>query len=149
MFARSVRAEQGEEGKDVFAPAADLMVGVVFIFIILMLALVMNLQREDTVAKSEYDQQVARVQSLETENLQLTGRLEREIGLRVAAEVREQTLSQANTRLLTFVKFVRDSGAMRVMSSLASANQTRSDLLEEMRSRLAAASINVMVNTGL
>ncbi|MDO9713175.1 OmpA/MotB family protein [Paracraurococcus lichenis] len=128
MFSRSAPVAQGEEGKDIFAPVADLMVGVVFIFIILMLALVMNLQREDTVAKSEYDQQVARVQMLEARNAELV---------------------EANERLVAFARFVRDSNVMRLMARLSSADATRERLLEEMRGRLAAANIEVTVNRGL
>lgn len=128
MFSRSTPVAQGEEGKDIFAPVADLMVGVVFIFIILMLALVMNLQREDTVARSEYDQQVARVQMLEARNAELV---------------------KANERLVTFARFVRDSNVMRLMARLSSADATRERLLEEMRGRLAAANIEVTVNRGL
>jgi chemotaxis protein MotB len=149
MFTRPAPASPAEEAKDIFAPVADLMVGVVFIFIVLMLALVMNLQREDTVARSEYDQQVARVQVLEARNAELARRLEQETGLRVAAEARERTLAEANERLVAFARFVRDSNVMRLMSRLARADLTRSQLLEEMRSRLAAASIEVTVNTGL
>lgn len=128
MFSRSTPIDQGEEGKDIFAPVADLMVGVVFIFIILMLALVMNLQREDTVARSEYDQQVARVQKLEARNAELV---------------------EANDRLVTFARFVRDSNVMRLMARLSSADASRERLLEEMRGRLAAANIEVTVDKGL
>lgn len=149
MFSRTGQAAHAEESNDIFAPVADLMVGVVFIFIILMLALVMNLQSEETVPKSEYDRQVARAQTLEAQNIDLARRLEQETRLRVAAEAREQTLIVANSRLVDFVQFVRDSDAMRLMSRLASADQTRSHLLEEMRSRLSSASIDVTVNTRL
>jgi flagellar motor protein MotB len=149
MFARSTPAAQGEESKDIFAPVADLMVGVVFIFIILMLALVMNLQREDTVARSEYDQQVARVRMLEARNAELAQRLEQETRLRVAAQARERALAEANERLVAFARFVRDSNVMRLMARLSSADLTRERLLEEMRGRLAAANIEVTVDSGL
>jgi flagellar motor protein MotB len=127
MFSRRAGAADDDEKKDIFAPVADLMVGVVFIFIILMLALVMNLQKEDTVARSEYDIQVARVHELDVKNIRL---------------------AQANGRLVAFVQFVRESNVMRLMSQLASADQTRSQLLEEMRTRLSAAGIDVTVNAG-
>jgi flagellar motor protein MotB len=149
MFSRSAPAPQGEDGKDIFAPVADLMVGVVFIFIILMLALVMNLQREDTVARSEYDHQVARVLALEVQNAELARRIEKEMSLRLAAEARERTLAEANERLVAFARFVEESDVMRLMSRLTRADVTRSQLLEEMRSRLAAASIDVTVNSAL
>jgi chemotaxis protein MotB len=127
MFDRLFALPEDEEKKDIFAPVADLMVGVVFIFIILMLALVMNLRSEDTVARSEYDHQVARVHELEAVNAKL---------------------AEANGRLVEFVQFVRDSNVMRLMSQLASADQTRSQLLEEMHNRLSAAGIDVTVNSG-
>jgi flagellar motor protein MotB len=127
MFGRRSASVEDEDRKDIFAPVADLMVGVIFIFIILMLALVMNLRSEDTVARSEYEHQVARVHELEAEN---------------------GKLAQANERLVAFVQFVRDSDVMRLMSQLASADQTRSQLLEEMRIGLSAAGIDVTVNSG-
>lgn len=163
MFARSAPPTQEEEGKDVFAPVADLMVGVIFIFIILMLGLVINLQNEDVVSRSEYA-------LLEARNVELSQRLEQEASLRAAAEGRERLLaeanarleennaqlveamvrlSEANARLTEFARFVRDSDVMRVMGRLARADLTRSQLLEELRSRLAAESIEVTVNTGL
>lgn len=156
MFARSAPSADEEEGKDVFAPVADLMVGVVFIFIILMLGLVMNLQNEDVVPRSEYA-------LLEARNAELSRLLEQETRLRMAAEARERTLAaanarledsnarlvQANARLTEFARFVRDSDVMRVMGRLARADLTRSQLLEELRSRLSAESIEVTVNAGL
>ena len=39
MFSRSSQSAETEEKKDIFAPVADLMVGVVFIFIIMVMAL--------------------------------------------------------------------------------------------------------------
>ena len=142
MFARSAPPAQDEEGKDVFAPVADLMVGVVFIFIILMLGLVMNLQNEDVVPKSEYT-------LLAAWNAELSRRLEQETDLRAAAEAREKALAEANARLTEFARFVRDSDVMRVMGRLAKADLTRSQLLEKLRSRLASENIEVTVNAGL
>lgn len=163
MFARSAPPAHDEESKDVFAPVADLMVGVVFIFIILMLGLVINLQKEDVVPRSEY--------------AELERRIAQEERLRAAAEARERALAEenrrlaennarlttanarlteanaqlteANVRLTEFARFVRDSDVMRVVGRLARADLTRSQLLEELRSRLAAESIEVTVNTGL
>jgi chemotaxis protein MotB len=133
LFSRSASSGEDEDKKDIFAPVADLMVGVVFIFIILMLALVLNLQREDTVAKSEYDRRVAQVHSLEAEVAEL--------------KARNQALSQSNAKLADFVRFVRDTNVMRLMAQLANANQERSRLLEEVRSKLAdATKIDVTVN---
>ena len=111
MFARNPALAEEEERKDIFAPVADLMVGVVFVFIVLMIALVLNLQKEDTVPKSEYEK-------LRTEN----------------------------DRLTSFAQFVRDSNALQIMSQLAIADQTRSQLLEELRQRLDSAKIEVKVD---
>lgn len=48
MFRRSPSSMQtGEERKDLFGPVADLMVGVIFIFIILLIGLALHLQPED------------------------------------------------------------------------------------------------------
>jgi chemotaxis protein MotB len=111
MFARNPALAQEEERKDIFAPVADLMVGVVFVFIVLMIALVLNLQKEDTVPKSEYEK-----------------------------------LRAENDRLTSFAQFVRDSNALQIMSQLAIADQTRSQLLEELRKRLDSAKIEVKVD---
>lgn len=135
MFARSAPPAQEEESKDIFAPVADLMVGVVFIFIVLMLGLVMNLQNEDVVPKSEYARLEARARALAQENANLVENNTR--------------LTEANVRLTEFARFVRDSDVMRVMGRLARADVTRSQLLEELRSRLAAEKIEVTVNTGM
>ena len=126
MFARGLRPAEDEDKKDIFAPVADLMVGVVFIFIILMIALVLNLQKEETVPKSEYDQMVARVEALKAENTNLKAGL---------------------LRLADFARFVRDSNVIRIMTQLASADRTRSQLLEEIRKRLSTSGIDVTVNS--
>jgi flagellar motor protein MotB len=122
------------------------MVGVVFIFIILMIALVLNLQKEETVPKSEYDQMAARVETLTAENTDLKARLAQEHTERAIAEQRIVTLTAASKRLSDFVRFVRDSNVLRIMAELASADQTRSQLLEEIRRRLSASGIDVTVN---
>ena len=57
MFAvRRAKVEE-EEKKDVFAPVADLMVGVVFIFLVMILALSLVMM-EDAVPRPDYDQVV-------------------------------------------------------------------------------------------
>jgi flagellar motor protein MotB len=76
-----------------------------------MIALVLNLQKEDTVPKSEYEK-----------------------------------LRAENDRLTSFAQFVRDSNALQIMSQLAIADQTRSQLLEELRKRLDSAKIEVKVD---
>jgi chemotaxis protein MotB len=134
MFARRFERVDDDEHKDIFAPVADLMVGVVFIFIVLMIALVLNLQKEDTVPKSEY-------LALEAKNAELQQQLSQ-------ALARAEALASANERLVGFARFVRDSDVIRTMSQLASVDQTRTQLLEEMHRRLAAAGIEVNVNAG-
>jgi chemotaxis protein MotB len=118
MFARTPALNEEEERKDIFAPVADLMVGVVFVFIVLMIALVLNLQKEDTVPKSEYEK-------LRTEY---------------------ERLRAENDRLTTFARFVRESNALQIMSQLAIADQTRNQLLEELKKRLDSAKIEVKVD---
>jgi len=161
MFNRTAASGDLEEAKDIFAPVADLMVGVVFIFIVLMLALVMNLRNEETVPKSTYDTLVTRAQKLEdklaalrihmkeleAKNTLLTQQLADETKLRAAAEVRERNLFAANTRLVAFVRFVRENNLVKLVEGLAQASQTRSELLQELRSRLAATNIEVTINT--
>ncbi len=66
MFRRSLPiAQTGEERKDLFGPVADLMVGVIFIFIILLIGLALNLQPED------YQRLRDRNAQLEAENARL------------------------------------------------------------------------------
>src|SRR5215469_16882236 len=118
MFARSLTFDEEDTRKDIFAPVADLMVGVVFVFIVLMIALVLNLQKEDTVPRSEYE------------------KLRSEIKL----------LTEQKDRLADFARFVRDSNAMQIMSQLSIADETRNRLLEELRKRLESAKIEVTVD---
>ena len=161
MFSRTVPQTESEEAKDVFAPVADLMVGVVFIFIVLMLALVMNLRREETVPRSTYEALVARAQSLEdrlatetlrvrtleAEKAQLAQRLDDEIQRREAAEARVRALEEANVRLIAFVRFVQENNLVRLVQRLAEAGQTRAEVLQEIRSILAQSNIQVRVNS--
>ncbi|MBX6741137.1 MAG: hypothetical protein IRY87_03700 [Acetobacteraceae bacterium] len=146
MFGRAAPPAEAEEAKDVFAPVADLMVGVVFIFIVLMLALVMNLRREDTVPRSTYEALVARAQSLEVERAQLVQRLHDEIQFREAAEARQRALEEANARLVAFVRFVQENNLVRLVQRLAEAGQTRAEVLHEIRNILAQSNIQVRVN---
>jgi hypothetical protein len=134
MFTRAFGPATDEEHKDIFAPVADLMVGVVFIFIVLMIALVLNLQKEETVPKSEY-------LALQTENAALKEELAK-------THARVEILARANARLAQFARFVRDSEVIPTMSQLASADQTRAELLEEMHRRLTNAGIEVNINQG-
>ena len=55
MFSRSSQSAETEEKKDIFAPVADLMVGVVFIFIIMVMALSLLIM-EDAVPRATFDE---------------------------------------------------------------------------------------------
>jgi flagellar motor protein MotB len=124
MFTR-IPPRNEEEQKDIFAPVADLMVGVVFIFIILILALSLNLATEQTVPRSTYDRVVE-------ENASLRQQL---------------AASRADvSRLVEVVRFVRDSQVAPLLQRLSKADQTRTAILADMQSRLAALNVEVKVN---
>lgn len=133
MFSRTIpHAAEEEEKKDIFAPVADLMVGVVFIFIILMMALVLNLRTEEKVPRSQLEAEKkisadlrSRVDQLEPE----VARLRRE-----------------NEKLREFARFVRESNVQRILSQLSTTDDARFRLLEQIRSKLADADIEVTVN---
>jgi chemotaxis protein MotB len=160
MFGREAPQSEPEEAKDVFAPVADLMVGVVFIFIVLMLALVMNLRREETVPRSTYEALVARAQSLEdqlaTETFRVRAleaakdrlfqRLADEVQQREVAEARVRALQEANTRLIAFVRFVQENNLVRLVQRLAEAGQTRAEVLREMQRILNQDEIRVQID---
>lgn len=160
MFSRTAPQTESEETKDVFAPVADLMVGVVFIFIVLMLALVMNLRKEETVPRSTYEALVARAQSLEdrlaaetlrvraleAEKAQLAQRLADEVQRREAAEARVRALEEANARLISFVRFVQENNLVRLVQRLAEAGQTRAEVLREMQRILRQDEIRVHID---
>jgi len=159
MFAR-VRPHVDEEQKDIFAPVADLMVGVVFIFMILILALSLDLSTEKTVPQSTYDLQVEenRVQSqrlaevrsaLEESQTQLEASkasLRAEQARRIAAEARILDLDTEVAKLIEFVRFVRDSQVAPLMQRLSQADQTRTAILTNMQTRLSALGVDVKVN---
>ncbi|MGV0951410.1 MAG: OmpA/MotB family protein [Azonexus sp.] len=114
MFRRSVpTAQAGEERKDLFGPVADLMVGVIFIFIILLIGLALHLQPED------YQRLLDRNAQLEAEN----------------------------TRLQAFVRYIRDQQVNALFARIAAANETRAQLLEDMRGRLHVLGIEVSIDT--
>jgi chemotaxis protein MotB len=98
-----------EERKDLFAPVADLMVGVIFIFIILLIGLALHLQPED------YQRLLDRNARLESEN----------------------------GRLKVFVRYVRDQAPF---ARIVAANDTRAQMLEDMRGRLHDLGIEVTID---
>lgn len=112
MFRRShPTAQTGDERKDLFGPVADLMVGVIFIFIILLIGLALHLQPED-------------YQRLRDRNAQLQAQ---------------------NERLKGFVSYVRDHQIGALFARIASANETRAEMLEDMR-RLKVFGIEVTID---
>ena len=146
MFARRIARKSAEAQEDVFAPVADLMVGVVFIFIVIMIALVLNQADEATVPKSEYDQKVAevarlqeRMRQLEEENRRLRGELEQERQAHARVQ-RERDL------LADFAAFIRNQGILGLLDRLSKSDRTREQLLAEMQERLSAAGVNVTVD---
>ncbi|MXP65953.1 hypothetical protein E0493_21635 [Roseomonas sp. M0104] len=139
VFSRRLPRRAGEGAEDIFAPVADLMVGMVFIFIIVMVALVLNQAEETTVPKSKYDEQVAKVASLEAEVERLRAELEEERKRRLQAEAERQKLAE-------FAAYVRDQGVLRLMDRLSRADETRAVLLREMERRLAVLGIDVTLD---
>lgn len=109
---RAVSQPAGEERKDLFGPVADLMVGVIFIFIILLIGLALHLQPED-------------YQRLRDRNAQLQAE---------------------NDRLKGFARHVRDHQINALFARIAAANETRAQLLENMRRRLQVLGIQVTVD---
>src|SRR3954447_3601193 len=102
MFRRFAGPQPEEDRKDIFAPVADLMVGVVFIFIILMIALSLHLQSEDKVPKVDYDRKVAEAQDLQPQLAEARDDLAEEQGPRTAAE---QELVQATAEKAKLIEF--------------------------------------------
>jgi len=130
---RIISQPTGEERKDLFGPVADLMVGVIFIFIILLIGLALHLQPED------YQRLRDRNAQLEAEITRL--RLERE-------ELRDRNtrLEVENDRLKEFVRYVRDHQINALFARIAAANDTRTQLLEDMRRRLQVLGIQVTID---
>ena len=135
MFHRN-RGTVGDTTVDIFAPVADLMVAVVFVFIILTLALSSALQHEQLIPRSDYE---ARVAELSAVRVRLA-EVEREAS---AAAGRYSSQSAA---MKGFVNFVRDESIVPLMQRLAQADQTRSAILGQVRQRLVEQGVDVSVN---
>ena len=125
MFAQYRKPQEAEEKKDVFAPVADLMVGVVFIFIILVLALSLRIMSDvqNAVPKSVYEEQKAKADSLE-EKLTKANVLIADLTLQ-RDRAREEAVVQSNRadreyasrqRLAEFVRYVQSTGVVPVLS---------------------------------
>lgn len=101
----------GEERKDLFGPVADLMVGVIFIFIILLIGLALHLQPEDYQRLRDCCDQ----------------------------------MKVENKRLKAFGRYV--GGQLDTLfTGLAAANETRAELLEDMRRKLQVLGIQVTID---
>ncbi|MGO9390680.1 hypothetical protein [Rhodoblastus sp.] len=121
MFAlRHPRADD-EEKKDVFAPVADLMVGVVFIFIVMVMALSLVMM-DDAVPRQTYDQVVKELAETRAER---------------------DALKQRAEQLVDFVTYLKTQGVVPLLDRLAEADATRAKILQMLKDRLAAAGIPV------
>jgi flagellar motor protein MotB len=121
MFAVRRPKSDDEEKKDVFAPVADLMVGVVFIFIVMVMALSLVMM-DDAVPRPTYDQVV-----------------------RELAETRAErdALKQRAEQLAEFVTYLKTQGVVPLLDRLAEADATRAKILQMLKERLAAAGVPV------
>jgi chemotaxis protein MotB len=170
MFAPYRRPADLEEKKDVFAPVADLMVGVVFIFIIMVLALSLLIidDVKNAVPKSQYDQVVEDLNHARDQTNQVTAErdravedlkragdqiaqltAERDQARNVAQQQAERAdLEQASrVRLAGFARYVRDTGVVPSLSRLAEADQRRTEILMKLKERLKAGSIQVDIDS--
>jgi flagellar motor protein MotB len=141
MFSSYRRRQETDEKKDVFAPVADLMVGVVFIFIILVLALSLHIMDDvqNAVPKSMYDEQKARADILDRKLADAIETVARE---KDRAD-REQASRQ---RLAEFVRYIQRTGVVPILARLAEANERRTEILEKLRARLIAGNIQVDID---
>ena len=124
MFAQYRRPQEADEKKDVFAPVADLMVGVVFIFIILVLALSLHIMDDiqNAVPKSMYDEQKARADDLERDLAKanaLVGQLiaQRDRAREDADKQKERADREQSSRqrLAEFVRYVQNTSVLPVL----------------------------------
>lgn len=121
MFSRSSQSAETEEKKDIFAPVADLMVGVVFIFIIMVMALSLLIM-EDAVPRATFDETEASRQRLAdfVKHFRDTGIAPMLSRLADANERRTRILRQLKQRLETSninVEIDDKNGTIRLPSS--------------------------------
>jgi len=119
MFARPFKTSGVEETKDVFAPVADLMVGVVFIFIVMVMALSLLITK-DNVSRSAYNDLQRRLNEKEA----------------------------SRKRLADFARHLRDAKVTAVLGKLVDANERRTQILAQLQERLRSSNINVEVDKG-
>lgn len=121
MFAARRPAPDEEEKKDIFAPVADLMVGVVFIFIVMVMALSLTLM-DDVVPRAAYDQIVKELATMTAER---------------------DALLKRNLQLEDFAHYVKFQGVAPLLGRLAEADSTRSKILLTLKQRLSDEGISV------
>ncbi len=121
MFSARVHRIEEEEKKDIFAPVADLMVGVVFIFLVMIMALSLVMM-QDAVPRSAYDQ-IAR-QLAET-------------------KAQRDGLQKRVEQFAEFVAYAKNEGVIPLLDRLAEADATRAKILAMLKERLAAKGVNV------
>lgn len=152
LFASAPKPAEPDDRKDVFAPVADLMVGVVFIFIVMIMALSLVMV-DDVVPRADYDRVEAELLAAraDAEAAKLAAAVaarQREAAEREAlvAQERAREAEESRERLATFVRYVRDSGVMPVLGRLAEADARRTDILDQVRNRLASSKISVEID---
>jgi flagellar motor protein MotB len=148
MFAPYRKPAELDEKKDVFAPVADLMVGVVFIFIIMVLALSLLIidDVKNAVPKSMYDQAVEDLNQARDQIAQLTAERNQARSVAQLQTERADREQASRIRLAEFARYVRDTGVVPILGRLAEANKRRTEILEKLKERLSVGSIQVDID---
>ena len=128
-----------EDRADVFAPVADLMVAVVFIFMLLALGLSLRSDQGGTVPRADHDQVVAELAAM---RVRLRASEDTAVVFGKLAGKRADEVA----RLADLVRFVRDQSIVPLMDRMARADQTRAGILGDMRRRLLDLGVEVAVN---
>ena len=147
MFRRRSE-DNGEEDskKDLFGPVADLMVGVVFLFIIILIALSLSIKEKNGVSYEEYQAKVRELQALRKEVVVLRSENER---LRKDYDEVVSWLRYFDARerqLAEVVRFVKTGPLLSLLEKLTQADETRTLILSDLRSRLTALNVDVIVD---
>lgn len=135
MFSARVQKIEEEEKKDVFAPVADLMVGVVFIFIIMVLALSLVMM-EDAVPRPLYDQTAQELAKTSQELAKTSQELE-------TTRAENQKIVARAEKLENFIAFLKNDHVASLLDQLAETDATRTKILEMLKERLAAQGVMV------
>lgn len=128
-----------DERPDVFAPVADLMVTVVFVFMLLALGLSLRGEVEGTVPRSDYERVAADL-------AEARSRLQAAEAAALAAGQLAHERTDEVGRLAAFARFVRDQSIVPLVDRMARADQTRAEILGDMRRRLQELGVEVAVN---